>query len=361
MRQLLGNLSRKTVVIVGGALGVVLVTSVGLAAVAAMRAPSANAAQGISVQDTSPPPTQNANLPHHLVHVVSVGGNTLTVTPSADKKGQQKTLTISDATKILKYGTPAKLSDIQANEWIIVRGSDSQHIQQITILGFGAQGTIRALNDGGFTLLKNKHSGAGTVTINVSTSTRIQEGQLRLSLSNLQAGENVVVFGNQASGGSLDALLVQVNLVSGQVRAIKGGSITLNHGAKGAEIAVTTSAATKYYLAGQLVSASQLKVGDTVGVAGVVSSKTSVTATAIFIREAHLAGKVLGVDGTTLTIETKSGVTWTVKVNSSTKYLRGGQPAGLADVQPGSLIEVVGFQSGDQTMTAFLIRLRVQK
>lgn len=352
MKQHLGNLPRQKVLPAGMFLGLALLAALALGACGAAAAASASTPQA-----TSTPTTQNVGISNHLVRVVAVSGNTLTVTPTADKKGQQKTLTVSSAAKILMYGQPAKLSDIQANEWLIVRGSDAQHIRQINILGFGAQGTIQALNDGGFTLLQSKHSGTGAVTINVSSSTRIEEGQLRLGLSNLQAGENVAVFGKQASGDALDALLVRVNLVSGQVTAINGSSITLTHGAKGTEIAVTTSAATKYYLAGQPVSASQLHVGDTIGVAGTVANKTSVTASAIFIRAPHLAGKVLGTSGSTMTIELKSGVTWTVTVTSSTKYLKDGQPASLSDIQSGSVIEVIGINSGDQAMTALVVRI----
>ena len=299
----------------------------------------------------------NASKRNHIVRVVSISGNTLTVTPSADKKGQQKTLTVSSDTKISKYGQSATLSDIQANEWLVVRGSDAQHIQQINILGFGARGAIQALSDGGFTLLQSKHSGTGTVTVNVSSSTHIQEGQIQGSLQDLQAGEDVVVFGDHGSAGTLNALLVHVRLVGGQVSAINGNSITLHHGVKGTDIAVTTSSATKYYLAGQSVAASQLQIGDVVGVAGPISNKTSVTASAIFIRAPHVAGKVISVNGTTFTVQTKAGDTWTITVDSNTKYLKAGQSASLTDVQTGSLVEVVGLKSGDNALSALLVRI----
>ena len=95
MRQFLSQLSRKTVVIGGIVLGVVLVTGVGLAGAAMLHAPSANAAQSPSASLAL-----NASKRNHIVRVVSISGNTLTVTPSADKKGQQKTLTVSSDTKI---------------------------------------------------------------------------------------------------------------------------------------------------------------------------------------------------------------------------------------------------------------------
>ncbi len=357
MRQFLGKLSRKTIVIVGIVLGVVLLSGIGVAAAAALHTPSAQAAQSDDAQVNSALSATSASSHRRLVRVVSITGDQVTVTPSVGKNGQQKTLTISGSTKILKDGQPAKLSDIQANEWMIVRGADATHIRQINILGFGAQGTIQQLGTNSFTLLRSKQSGTGTVTINVSSSTIIQEGQIRVSLSNLQTGEQVVVFGNQASGGALNALLVHVSLVSGKVTAINGSSITLSHGAKGTEISVTTSASTKYYRAGQAVAASQLQVGDSIGVAGTVSNKTSVTATAIFIREPHVVGKVQSVSGDTITLKANNGATIVVTVNGSTKYLESGKAASLSDVHAGSVIEVVGAKTGDDAMTAFLIRI----
>lgn len=355
MKPFLRHPSRKRVVIGGLALGVALLTGMSLAACSASTAPATGA------QPTSTPTAQTLGKRDHLVRVVSVSGDTLTVTTSADKKGQQLTLTVSSATKITEYGQPATLSDIQPDEWLQVRGADTGHIQQISILGFGASGRIQALNDGGFTLLNSKHSGTGTVTVNVSSSTKMQEGQVQISLRDLQPGENVAVFGDKASAGSLNARLVRVALAGGQVTAINGSTISLSRGIKGTQISVTTSAATKYYLAGQPVPASQLHVGDTVGVAGAVSNKASVAATAIFIREPHVAGKVTTASGNTITMQAKGGITWTVTVDSSTKYLKDGQPASLADVQVGSEIGVVGVQSGDHALTAAVIHIHARK
>lgn len=361
MKQLLGKVSRKVLLVGGIVLGVALVSGIGLAAAAALHAPNASAAQNASTQTSSALSAQNFRGHGHLVRVVSVSGNTLTVAAGIDKKGQQQTLTVNNDAKITKYGQPAKLSDLQAGEWIRVSGPDAQHIQQIDILGFAAAGTIQTLNSSGFTLLSKKHAGTGTVTINVSSSTKIREAQMSISLSDLQVGEGVAVFGDKGSNGSLNARLVQVHLVGGQVTAIKGSTITLGRGLKGKEISVTTSAATKYYLAGQQVAASQLQVGDVVGVAGAVANKTSVTASAIFIREPHVAGKVTSVSGSTITLQARSGVTWTVTVDSSTKYLKDGQPASLSDVQKGSLIEVAGVKSGDNALTASVVRIHTRK
>jgi len=362
MRQFLSRFSRKALLIGSIVIGVVLLTGIGLAAAAAISAAHSGAPQTASASASSSMPTApGSSKLDHLVRVVSVNGNTLTVATGADKKSQQKTLTISDSTKITKYGQTAQLSDLQPDEWIMVRGTDTTHIQQIAILGFGAQGTIQSINGSTLSVLMKKKSGTGTVNVNVSSNARIMEGGVQISLSDLQPNEDIVAFGDKNSDGSLNAMLIHVHLVSGQVADISGNTITLTHGNKGAQVSVTTSSATKYYVGGQQVPASTLQVNDSIGVAGPLSNKSSVTATAIFIQEPKVAGKVTGVNGNTITVQTKDHVTWTVTVDSSTQYVKDGQPASLSDVQQGSLVEIVGMKTGDNALTAVVVHLHTKK
>jgi preprotein translocase subunit YajC len=296
------------------------------------------------------------------MNVVSVDAskNTITVVAAGkaakgkENKGQQHTLTVSSDTRITKYSQPASFKDIQPDEYLIVAGKDTQHIQSIAILGYGASGTIQALSDGGLTL---KNAQGQTVTIAVSNSTKIVEGHRQASLSDLQPGEMIEVFGDKNSDGSLNALLIHVHLVHGQVTAINGNTITLTQGLKGHEVTVTTSDATQYYVGGKQVPASTLQVGDTIGVAGAISDKTSVNATAIFIHEPEVAGKVTAVKDNTITLQTKNGTTWTITVNNDTQYLKDGQPAALSDVQVGDLIAVVGLKTGDNALTAIVVHI----
>ncbi|GEM_PF-2052373 len=363
MRQFLGRISRKTLMIGGIVLGVVLLTGIGLAAAAALHgSPQSANAQSASTPASSAA-AQKLGGHAHLVNVVSVDAskNTITVV-AADKaakgkegKRQQRTLTVSSATKITKYGQPAAFKDIQPGEYLLVAGSDTQHIQRIAILGYGAAGTIQTISDGGLTI---KNAQGQTVNIAASNNTKILEGRMQITLADLQPGEVIAAFGEKNGDGSLNALLIHVHLVHGQVTAINGDTITLSQGLKGNEVTVTTSDATKYYLGGKQVSASTLQAGDTIGVAGVISDKTSVHAVAIFIQGPRVAGKVTTVNGNTITLQTKNGTTWTIAVNNDTQYLKDGQPAALSDVQVGSQIAVVGLKTGDNALTAIVVHIR---
>ena len=365
MRQFLSRVSRKTLVIGGMALGVVLLTGVGLAAAAALHASAPSATQSASVQATGTPgkPGKPGDRTlHHVVQVTAVSGNTITVVsagPNVKQPGKDGiTLTVGSDTRITKNGQPAQLSDIQVGEYLLVQGSDAQHIKRIDILGFGARGTIQTLSANDLTI---QNTQSQTVKIAVGSSTHILEGSLPVSLSDLQVGEMIGVLGDRNSDGSINAFMIQVDLIHGQVASISGNTIELSAGNKGAQLTVTTSGSTKYYVADQPVPASTLQVGDQIDVAGPGSLKTGVTATAIFIRESMVAGKVIGVNGNTITIQTKDGTAWTITVNPSTRYVQGGQPASLSAVQVGSGIEAFGLQSGDHALTALVVHIAAPK
>src|SRR5690242_8362900 len=111
MRQFLSRVSRKTLVIGGVVLGIVLLTGVGLAAAAALHASAPNTARALS-DSPSDQPTSVPGKHLHLVQVTAVNGNTITVVPAREivKKGAKQTpttLTISSSTKITRYGQPA--------------------------------------------------------------------------------------------------------------------------------------------------------------------------------------------------------------------------------------------------------------
>jgi hypothetical protein len=362
MRQFFSRLSRKTLLIGGVVLGVVLLTGIGLAAAAALHSSSPASGAAASTSTTSSTGMKGSVI-NGLVQVTSINGASLTVVEGAkdltkNKQTKPVTLTVSSTTKITSYGQQAQLSAIQVDEYVMVRGSDAQHIQQIDILGFGARGTIVAFSDGGLTI----HNIQGQeVSFSVGGSTHIQEGDTSVSLTDLQAGETVDVFSQKNSDGSLNAMLVRVDLVHGQVASISGSTISLTSGNKGAQVTVTTTSATKYYIAGQQVAASQLQQNDQIDVAGPGSEKSGVTAAAIFIQEPKVSGKVTGITGSTITIQTKNGATWTVTVSSETKYLQAGQPAQLSDIQKGSMIEASGPQSGDNALTALIIHIAAPK
>ena len=85
------------------------------------------------------------------------------------------------------------------------------------------------------------------------------------------------------------------------------------------------------------------------------------TATAIFIHEPATQGTVTGVNGTTITLKTKDGTTWTITVNDDTRYFQDKQPASLSAVQVNSKIRAVGLKTGDDALTAVVVRIAAPK
>jgi hypothetical protein len=111
----------------------------------------------------------------------------------------------------------------------------------------------------------------------------------------------------------------------------------------------------------QVISITDLKIGDTIGVVGAVSG-TSVSATSIFKwvedfgkadksevpKEIHFEGIVLSVNGTTFTFQSHgkgknaSIVNYTVNTTDSTVFKKDGQPGSLGDVAVGRIVKVQG-------------------
>lgn len=360
MRNMLNRFSRKTLLIIAVVAGVALLSGVGIAAASAFQARAAtqSAADLANVLGDKP-----GNGVHQgVAQVTAINGKTLTLAPGdVVKKHKEVTITVSDQTKITRYGQPASLSDIQVGEFLSIRGKTREDISQIDILGFGAAGTIQALSDGGFTLETAKSE---TVSVSVSSDAQIvEEHGLKLAVSDLQPGEDVQVFGDKAGASGITAHLVHVRLFRGDVATINGDTITVTMGAKQKTGTVITNAGTKYYVADQQVAASALVVGDKIAVAGPLSAdKSRVTAISIFISKNEVAGKVTAVKGNAITLQDKSGATWTITIDSSTRYFKQDHtPAALSDITVGSVIRAVGTLSGDHALAALVVGIATGK
>jgi hypothetical protein len=100
-----------------------------------------------------------------------------------------------------------------------------------------------------------------------------------------------------------------------------------------------------------------------IAVAGpLAADKMSVNAVSIFIGKAQVSGKVTAVNGNTFTVQDKQGDTWTITVDSSTKYVHQDHtPSALGDIQVGSFIIASGTINGDHALAALLVGIATSK
>jgi hypothetical protein len=88
-------------------------------------------------------------------------------------------------------------------------------------------------------------------------------------------------------------------------------------------------------------------------------SGTTITATMVVVTVPREAGVVTAVNGSTLTITGRKGVSHTITVTNSTQYTEAGQTATLSAIMPGSLITATGTGTSGTTLTATHITIRL--
>ncbi len=142
----------------------------------------------------------------------------------------------------------------------------------------------------------------------------------------------------------------------GTVSSIGTNSFTLKT-LQGTSITVNTTSSTTYEKDGQSVTASALSVGEHVSILPVRGSitpsstpPTSISAASVEIMSPSLAGTVISVNGSTITISDLQGFYRTVNTSASTNYESGTKASTASSVTVGS--RIIAFGSIDSNHTA---------
>ena len=141
------------------------------------------------------------------------------------------------------------------------------------------------------------------------------------------------------------------------IASISGSSISLKT-ADGWTRTVTVTSSTAITKAGSTIAVGDLKAGDTIHFSETKNTDGSYSITAISVEVPTISGSVTAVSGSSITLKDRSGATWTVTTNSSTKVTLGsiGSKAGsTSDIKVGSDIVAAGTQGTGNTLTALSI------
>ncbi len=159
-----------------------------------------------------------------------------------------------------------------------------------------------------------------TVTVGVTTTYK-EAGVTTPTLSNVTAGESILVRGKRTAPRAFQATVVRILLAraAGVVTAVNGSALTVT-GANGTPRTVNIEATTAITRAGVAATAADIAPNAVIVAAGTPNADGSLNATRIVIRAAHVAGKVTAVDGQTITLQGAYGTTYTVSTSSSTVY-----------------------------------------
>jgi hypothetical protein len=134
--------------------------------------------------------------------------------------------------------------------------------------------------------------------------------------------------------------------LGGLVTAVTSSSITVQD-LKGASATYAIDSATTVLKDRQSATAADLAVGEHVRI--IASSSSATTAAGVDIELARVAGQVVSVSGSSITVSDRDGFYRTVAVSGSTTYSKSGVSAALSDVTTGSFIMAEGTVDSNHT------------
>lgn len=170
-------------------------------------------------------------------------------------------------------------------------------------------------------------------------------------LEDIQVGQAAIAAGVQNEDGSLQAILLFVpqemdlkTRLRGEVLAIEGATLTLR-APRDRELSILTDEGTTFHILGvDDPSLDDVQVGDRVAVDVQMASGAPLAQRVLVMPEhfGRLEGEVAGIEGTTLSLQTRHGVVQVLTGGSTLFLVPGVEDAGLEDVQVGDRVTCGG-------------------
>jgi hypothetical protein len=221
----------------------------------------------------------------------------------------------------------------------------------------------------------------GTATVHTDAETDFRLGREEASLEDVTEGVFLAAFGEIQADGSLAADLVivrpdmpaaPVRNVRGEVTAVSATGLTMlvqpRRDADGGAVSlrVNVSEETKVWLVEdeRQGSLADVEVSDQVVVRGTRAEESAEGAPVMDAR--HIAigpdgdevhGRVVAVEGATLTLENREGQA-TVRTDGETSFRKGREPAALEDVTEGTVIVAFGETQPDGSLDADQVHIQ---
>ncbi len=140
------------------------------------------------------------------------------------------------------------------------------------------------------------------------------------------------------------------------VTSVSGQKITAKR-QDGSTVTITTTSSTTYTRAGQSVNANTVVTGTTLHVRGTTNSDGSITATQVDIVLPGYHGVVTSISNNSITLQDANGTSHTIKITSSTSFLRAGQTVSLSAVTKGANVGAAGSLNSDGSLNAQVIHI----
>ena len=162
-------------------------------------------------------------------------------------------------------------------------------------------------------------------------------------------------FGFGGRLGGFGATVGGFGIGGATITGIDGSNLALKT-ADGWTRTITPTSSTKITRAGQTISLSALKVGDTIGFSEKKQADGTYSIESIQVILPTVAGQISAISGNTITVKGFGGVTSTIHVDSSTAYrIAGDAKATLSDLKVGMAIGAEGTKNADGSLHALSI------
>jgi hypothetical protein len=273
--------------------------------------------------------------------VSAVSATSVTIT---GRNGTATTFVITSATTFAEGSTAVTATDLVVGSHVDIQASTTDPTTATSIDIKAARpirlgGVVTAVTPTSVTV--TGHNGTSS-TFTITSTTTFSEGGATVTATDLVVGSRV---GIQVSSTALTtATAIEITaarpmMLGGVVTAVTPTSVTVT-GGNGTSSTFVITAATTFSEGSTTVPATDLGVGDRVGIE--VTSTNPTTATSINIAPARVSGQVTAISGDTITIADHKGATSTILVSSTTTYTTGGAAGTLTDVTVGSVVSAEG-------------------
>ena len=139
------------------------------------------------------------------------------------------------------------------------------------------------------------------------------------------------------------------------ITAISGSNIALET-EDGWTRTITVDDGTTYSKAGADITLGDLAVGDTIGFRQTLEDDGTWTIDAVVVILPHIGGEVTAVDGSTVTVEQRDGISATVNIGSDANIVVNGDAATLADIKVGMILVAEGTRNDDGSLDATRVK-----
>lgn len=277
-----------------------------------------------------------------------------------------------ERTIVIVGGIVASLADLAIGDYVEIHALRTSETSLLALLvvaeaeNIELHGMITGLADASLTL----RSARGEIEIGLTPDTVVRIYGRDGTLADLRVGMHVEVDTQRSTDGSLVAVVIKVENafdmleINGIVASVSEREMTIQT-RHGEEIIVAIMPDTIVLRGDEIISVSDIRVGDRVEVKTTRTVGGTLVAVRIRIEDAEddlreIEGVIASFEGSLLTLTLRGGSTVTVIVDSETVIRVEREMGTVADLLPGRRVEVHVRHNADDSLTAVAIKVETE-